>query len=76
MQNHEHWRITLGICELLFNGDCGGPMFVIYLYFCLDFSMNVCSVHIKKPQNLYAIVECTYGVESIGCEILVAAGVG
>ena len=31
---------------------------------------------IKKPQNLYPIPECTYGVEGIGCEILVAVGVG
>ena len=51
-------------------------MFVICLCFCLDSSIYNCSVHIQKPRNLYPIPECTYGVEGIGCEIVVAVGVG
>ena len=51
-------------------------MFVICLCFCLGFSINDCNVHVKKPQNLYPIPECTYGVEGMDCEIVVAVGVG
>ena len=57
--------------------DCdGGLVFVMRLCFCFSFGVYNCNVHIKKPQNLYPISECTYGVEGIGCEIVVAMGVG
>ena len=77
MQNHKCWSTAPGLCELLLCSDCGGnPVFVICLCFCLDFSIYNCSVQIQKPRKLYTIPECTYGVEGIGCEIVVAVGVG
>ena len=51
-------------------------MFVICLCFCLSYGINDCNVHIKKPQNLYPILECTYGVRGMGYEIVVAVDVG
>ena len=43
---------------------------------CYDFGIMIARYIIKKPRNLYPIPECTYGVEGIGCEIVVAVGVG
>ena len=77
MQNHKCWSIALGPGRLLFGYDCGeGPMSLTCLCFCLGFGIMIARYIIKKPRNLYAIPECTYGVEGIGCEIVVAVGVG
>ena len=69
--------VALGPCDWLFGYDCGGGLvFVMRLCFCFSFGIYNCNVHIKKPQNLYPISECTYGVEGMDCEIVVAVGVG
>ena len=50
---------------------------MICLCFCLWFWHIVIAMYMfKKPQNLYPIPECTYGVEGMDCEIVVAVGVG
>ena len=59
-----------------FGGEYIGPVSVTCLWFYFGFGIYDCSVHIKKPQNLYPILECTYGVKGVGCEIVVAVGVG
>ena len=51
-------------------------MFVICLCFCLGFGIMIAMSIFKNPLNLYPIPECIYGVEGIGCEIVVAVGVG
>ena len=60
-----------------FGYDCGeGPVSVTCLCFCLGFDIMIVVHIIKKPRNLYPIPECTYGVEGMDCEIVVAVGVG
>ena len=77
MQNHKCWSVALGPCDLLFGYDCGGgPVSMTYLCFSLGFGIMIVEYIIKKPRNLYPILECTYGVEGIGCEIVVIVGVG
>ena len=44
--------------------------------FLLSFGIMIALYIIKKPQNQCPILECTYGVEGIGCEIVVVVGVG
>ena len=46
------------------------------LCFCLGFGIMIAMYIFKKPRNLYPISEGTYGVMGMGCEIVVAVGVG
>ena len=50
-------------------------MFVICLCFCISFGIMIAVYIFKKPRNLYPIPECTYRVEGMDCEIVVAVGV-
>ena len=45
------------------------------LCFCLGFGIMIAMYILKKPKNLYPILECTYGIEGMDCEIVVAVGV-
>ena len=77
MQNHKCWSIALGPGRLLFGYDCGGgPVSRTCLCLCLGFGIMIAVYIIKKPRNLYPIPVCTYGAMGIGCEIVVAVGVG
>ena len=59
-----------------FGGEYIGLVSVTCLCFYFGFGIYDCSVLMKKPQNLYPIPECTYGVKGMDCEIVVAVGVG
>ena len=51
-------------------------MLVISLCFCISFGIMIAVYIFKKPRNLYPIPKCTYRVEGMDCEIVVAVGVG